>query len=219
VTNGAIGPVQYSDAATPNVPNGGTPSNDVALVGAAAGPVGLHNVADGVIAAGSTDAVNGGQIFALTVGVSNAVTYDDATHGEVTLNAGGGPAVIHNVGNGVAPNDAVNVGQLDGAMNNAISIANHYTDTRLEQLDFDLSRERKDARSGTAAALAAAGMPQALGEGRTMVAGGVGTYRGKVGVALGASYRAENGKSVYKVGLTYDSSEHVGAHAGAGFEF
>ena len=52
-----------------------------------------------------------------------------------------------------------------------------------------------------------------------MITGGVGTYRGKVGVALGASYRAQNGKSVYKAGLTYDNSEHFGAHAGAGIEF
>lgn len=219
VTSGAIGPVQYSDAGSPTVPNGGTPSNDVTLVGGAAGPVGIHNVADGVIAAGSTDAVNGGQIYDLTLGVSNAVTYDNSSRTDVTLNSGGAPAVIHNVGNGVATTDAVNVGQLSNSMNNAVNIANQYTDMRLEELDFDLSEQRKDARSGTAAALAAAAMPQASGEGRTMIAGGVSTYRGKVGVALGASHRAQDGKSIYKLGLTYDSSEHFGAHAGAGFEF
>src|SRR5262249_21348170 len=52
ISLGASGPVQYSDAGTPTVPNGGVPSNDVTLVGAVAGPVGLHNVADGVIAPG-----------------------------------------------------------------------------------------------------------------------------------------------------------------------
>src|SRR5262249_33610125 len=31
ISNGAAGPVQYSDAGSPTVPNGGTPSNDVTL--------------------------------------------------------------------------------------------------------------------------------------------------------------------------------------------
>lgn len=219
VQNGAIGPVQYSDAGTPTVANGGTPSNDVTLVGAAAGPVGLHNVADGVIAAGSTDAVNGGQIFGLALSVVDAVTYDDSTHTSATLNSGGPATIVHNVANGVAPSDAANFGQVTGAMNNAVSIANNYTDTQLANLNFDLNKVGKDARSGTAAALAAAAMPQAMDAGRRMIAGGISTYRGKVGFAMGASFRAENGKSVYKLGMTYDSSDHVGANLGAGFQF
>jgi autotransporter adhesin len=219
VQNGAVGPVQYSDPGTPTTPNGGTPSNDVTLVGGAPGPVAVHNVADGVIAAGSTDAINGGQIFNLALGVADAVVYDDASHSSVTFNPGNGPASVHNVANGVAATDAVNVSQLNSAASNAVTIANNYTDMRLADLNFDLNRVGKDARSGTAAALAAAGMPQAMDAGRPMIAGGFGTYRGKVGFAFGASYRAENGKSVYKLGITYDSSDHVGANAGAGFQF
>jgi len=219
VQNGAVGPVQYSDSGTPTVPNGGTPSNDVTLVGGAPGPVAVHNVADGLIAAGSTDAVNGGQIFNLALGVTDAVIYDDPSHTSVTFNPGVGPAAVHNVASGVAATDAVNVSQLNSAASNAVTVANNYTDTRLADLDFDLNRMGKDARAGTAAALAAAGMPQAMDAGRRMIAGGIGTYRGKTGFALGASYRAENGRSVYKLGITYDSSEHVGANAGAGFQF
>ena len=52
-----------------------------------------------------------------------------------------------------------------------------------------------------------------------MIAGGIGVYRNRVGFAVGGSFRAENGKSVYKVGLTYNSAQHVGANAGAGFQF
>jgi len=222
VQNGAVGPVQYSDAATPTTPNGGTPSNDVTLVGGAPGPVGVHNVADGVVAAGSTDAINGGQLFdALDdlPGFIDAVTYDDSTHTAITLNSGGPSTVIHNVAAGVAPTDAVNVSQLNSQMTNAISIANAYTDARLDALNFDLRKARHEARSGTAAALAAAGMPQAMEAGRTMIAGGMGTYRGKVAFAAGASYRASNGKSIYRLGVSYDSSEHLGANIGAGVEF
>ncbi|RZJ88331.1 MAG: hypothetical protein EON88_21445, partial [Brevundimonas sp.] len=64
LNNGAVGVVQYSNAADPTTPNGGVATNDVTLVGALAGPVGLHNVAAGLIASGSSDAVNGGQAFA-----------------------------------------------------------------------------------------------------------------------------------------------------------
>jgi autotransporter adhesin len=77
LANGAAGPVQYSNAGSPTTPNGGTPSQDLTLVGAAGGPVALHNVAAGSLAAGSTDAVNGGQIN--TVGNSIASIFGGAT--------------------------------------------------------------------------------------------------------------------------------------------
>jgi autotransporter adhesin len=52
--------VQYSNAATPTTPNGGTPTNNVTLVGANPNqPVVISNVAAGVNA---TDAVNLGQL-------------------------------------------------------------------------------------------------------------------------------------------------------------
>ncbi len=52
-----------------------------------------------------------------------------------------------------------------------------------------------------------------------MIAGGVGTYGGKVGFAVGASHRASNVLSIYRFGVTYDSSQKVGANAGVGVEF
>ena len=241
INNGAAGPVQYSDAGTPTVPNGGSATNHLTLVGGAAGPVGLHNVDDGVIAAGSTDAVNGGQLFTTNQAVAgaqttadtalsianNSVQYDDASHTAVTFNSGGTAVSLHNVAAGVAATDAVNVGQLDTAISNvtsiavtnAVNIANDYTDGRVDALQFDLDRVRKDGRAGTAAALAAAALPQSLEAGRTMISGGVGTYRGKGAFAVGASHALDNGKAVVKLGVTYDSSEHVGANAGVGFQF
>lgn len=241
IANGAAGPVQYSDAGSPTVPNGGVASNDVTLVGGAPGPVGLHNVADGVIAAGSTDAVNGGQLFATNQAVAgaqttaddalaianNSVQYDDPSHTSVTLGPGNPPVVVHNVADGVLDTDAVNVGQLNSAIggvtniaiNNAMTQANAYTDARITELQFDIADVGKDARSGTAAALAAAAMPQPMEPGKSMVAVGVSTYRGKNALAFGLSHAPDNGKSVFKVGITYDSSSHVGANAGAGFQF
>jgi autotransporter adhesin len=225
--------VQYSNSGSPTVPNGGVATNDVTLVGAAAGPVGLHNVADGVVAAGSTDAVNGGQLFVTNQAVAtaqgtadsalaianNSVQYDDASHSSVTFNSGGPATTLHNVAAGTAGTDAVNVGQLDAAVDGAVTIANAYTDARIAALDFNIEDVRKEGRAGAAAALAAAGMPQAMEPGKTMVAAGVGTYRGRSALAIGFSHGLENGRGAFKLGLTYDSSERVGANAGVGFQF
>jgi autotransporter adhesin len=366
VGNGSTGPVQYSDAAAPTTPNGGTPTNDLTLVGGASAPVALHNVAGGTLAAGSTDAVNGGQLFATNQNVivaqatadtalatanngvqysngartrvnlnnggaavtmsnlangavtanssdavngallfatnvnvaaaaasagaaqttantalttaNNGVQYSNAQHTLVSLNGGGAAArvtnvangaitanssdaingsqlfglsfttvnavsydadasgnradtvtlsggtpgagvVVRNVGAGTAPTDAVNVAQMNTAAANAVSMANAYTDSRITALGFDLRRVARDANAGSAAALAAAALPQAQGAGRYMLAGGVGTYRGRASFAAGASYRAPDGRSVFRLGVSYDSSQHVGANAGAGFEF
>lgn len=230
---GNTGPVRYSNDATSTTPNGGTPTNDVTLVGADPGTVGIHNVADGVVAEGSTDAVNGGQLHLtnLTVAAAqetadqalelnqNAVTYDSAARTSVTLGNAGTPVSLQNVAAGTLGTDAVNVDQLEAMADNAVETANRYTDERIANLNFDLGDVRKDARAGTSAALAAAGMPQASDPGKSMLAAGVSTYRGKSAIAIGASHRTRNGSTVFKLGITYDSSEHVGANGGVGFQF
>lgn len=232
---GDAGPVRYSDAATPTTPNGGTPSNDVTLVGTAGGAVRVHNVAAGVVAAGSTDAVNGSQLSATNVAVAtvqvtanqalelgqNAVAYDGAARTSVTLGgAGAGQAVqLRNVAAGTLGTDGVNLNQVRELADNALRSANAYTDQRLAAFSFDLGEARKEARAGSAAALAAAGMPQAMDAGANMIAAGVGTYRGRTALAIGASHRNERGNAVFRIGLTYDSSASVGANGGAGIQF
>ncbi|PZO75390.1 MAG: hypothetical protein DI640_05125 [Sphingomonas taxi] len=139
INNGAIGTVQYSNPGSPTTPNGGTPTNDLTLVGAAAGPVGLHNVASGSIAAGSTDAVNGGQVYALALTSVNAVSYNTDASGArtntVTL-AGGNAAAPVTVTNVAAAalaagsTDAVNGGQLY-TTNQAVATAQGTADSAL----------------------------------------------------------------------------------------
>ncbi|TRW16875.1 YadA-like family protein [Glacieibacterium frigidum] len=71
----AAQPIQYSTPGAPTTPNPGVTSNDVTLVGTAPGTaVALHNVAPGVVASGSTDAVNGGQLFTTNTNVTNNTT-------------------------------------------------------------------------------------------------------------------------------------------------
>ncbi|MDR5665671.1 YadA-like family protein [Burkholderia cenocepacia] len=113
----------------------GTAKDSVTLGGAGATtPVALHNVADGVLAADSKDAINGSQLFATnqnlgdlkdslekggvidpTTGESLAVVYDSAAKNSVTLGNAGVPVAIHNVAAGAVnatSHDAVNGSQL-----------------------------------------------------------------------------------------------------------
>jgi len=144
ITNGGIGALQYSNAATPTVPNGGVPTNDVALVGAAAGPVGLHNVAAGVVATGSTDAVNGGQLSTVVdqVGTLNtlAVQYDDATRARVTLGGvGAAPVAIGNVAAGTlgaTSTDAVNGSQLFATNTNVTNLTTNIANGAIGALQY-----------------------------------------------------------------------------------
>ena len=114
-------PLQYSDTngvATPLVP-----SNDVTLVGSTAGPVRIHNVADGI---DPNDAVNMSQLNAVQTGITDldalAVKYDSSTKDTISLAGptstdGGvtGGTTITNVHQGelsATSTDAVNGAQL-----------------------------------------------------------------------------------------------------------
>ena len=121
IANGGVGPVQYSDSDDPETPNGGVRSDDLTLVGASGGAVGLHNVANGRIAAGSTDAVNGGQIYELAFAATNAVQYETDASGartnRVTFQGGdpSTPVTLNNVAAGqvtATSTEAVNGSQL-----------------------------------------------------------------------------------------------------------
>lgn len=154
---------------------------------------------------------------------SVALGADTTTTAANQVNVGG--RTIGGVANGVAATDAVNVSQLT-ATNTALAneTANRMSadaalSSRVEGLSFDIRDTAREGRAGTASALAAAGLPQASGEGRTMIAGGIGTYRGKTAFAVGASHRLQGGNATFKVGLTYDSEKNVGANGGIGFEF
>ncbi|WP_168770688.1 YadA family autotransporter adhesin [Sphingomonas olei] len=288
VVGSAVSPVQYSNAATPTVPNGGTLTNDVTFVGAnAAAPVTLHNVAGGAVTATSTDAVNGQQLFAVANQASNSVQYDrnsaggrsntitlaggeagavklanvangavaagstEAVNGgqlasvaqvaqqaaalgansvqygpgntNVTFNSTGSAVLLRNVAAGTAPTDAVNVGQLQAGLQGAVAQANTYTDARLsaalESMNFNLREVRRDLGAGTSAALAAAALPQPTEPGRSMVAVGGGTYRGQTAIAFGASTYLNDGHSIFRIGATVDSQGKGGANAGYGYQF
>ena len=199
---------------------------------------GENSVAIGINANATVDATNSVALGA------NSVADQPNT---VSVGAAGDERRIVNVAAGINATDAVNFSQLtttntalttetnariagDAALNTALTTetnarvaADAALSASLDELEFDLDEglrdNARDARAGTSAALAAAALPQAMDAGRTMVSGGVGAYRGRTAFAVGASHRLSTGSTVVKLGVTYDSSEHLGASAGFGVQF
>ena len=280
-------PMTYADASGNPT---GTPSNKVNLVGGTAGsPVTLGNVADGTVAAGSKEAVNGGQLHATNQNVANnatniakginfggttgsnnyqlgdtinvkgdsnitsttvaggaqlalnpnlnvtSVTATDAagnktvTNGSgvtitpaagnpVSLTTGGlnnGGNKITNVAEGTAGTDAVNVSQLNQALG-AITGANTANFTALNN---KVNEVAADAKAGTAAAMAVAGLPQAYLPGKSMMAVGGSVYRGESGYAIGYSTISDGGNWIVKGTATGNSRGHYGATAAVGYQW
>nr|WP_283773469.1 YadA-like family protein [Altererythrobacter sp. KTW20L] len=252
VANVPIRYVSNADGSTPST----VPTDTVALVSASGGAATLTTVAAGELSAGSTDAVNGGQLFATNQQVTQnttaittinnnlagstvvAVQYSDPDNptqsngGTITNDVTfvgadpGLPVRVHNVANGLTATDAVNLGQMQAGLASTLADARSYTDERFNALSFDLGnlgsdvqRLRRDAFAGSAAAMAFAGIPQTMEEGRSMVGGAIGHFRGQTAFAIGASTTLNDGAAVVKAGGTLDTRGKGGFSAGAGFSF
>ena len=120
----------------------------------------------------------------------------------------GGGQRITNVGNAVNPTDAVNLGQLNAAMNNNLGAVHSRINT-----------VAKDAFAGAASAMASAGLPQAYMPGKSMVAIAGSTFKNQSAVALGISSITDNGKWVIKGTVNSNSRGDVGATIGTGYQW
>ncbi len=149
---------------------------------------------------------NNGQIT-YQVSTKDDIDLSSVTTGGVSMSKNGinaGGTQISNVSAGVADTDAVNVAQLKGITNNF--------DDKLNQL-------ADDANSGTASAMAMAGLPQAYIAGKSMAVGATSYYNGQGAVAIGLSKVSDNGRWVIKTGVSADTGGEVGGTIGAGMHF
>ncbi|WP_436825309.1 beta strand repeat-containing protein [Variovorax sp. DT-64] len=152
------------------------------------------------VAAGSldSDAVNVSQLRAVQNTVASvdqsAVKYETNADGSTNYNSvtlGGSnanaPVSLHNVADGVAGNDAVNVNQLRSA--SAASTA--YTDARVNALGNELHGVARNAYAGVAAAMAVQ-MPGSYVPGKTVMRLGYGIFKGESAVGVSFRRTAEN---------------------------
>jgi trimeric autotransporter adhesin len=210
---------------------GGSPffSADGDVSAEAAQSTGTHATAAGAnanasgtnaVAVGANSVASGNNTTALGAGANasadNSVALGQSSVADrantVSVGAAGSERQITNVAPGVQGTDAVNVNQLNSGISSAVGQANSYTDDQVRSA-------RRDSYGGTASALAAAGLPQAVLPGHGMVAIAGGTYAGQSAVAVGVSQLSETGKWVYKVQGTSDSRGQFGASVGAGMHW
>ena len=142
-------------------------------------------------------------------GTINLQMADSPKFGEVTINDGGSGKIT-----GVAP------GEVSPTSKEAINGSQLYqTNQAINNLNQRYDTLDKEARAGTASAMAAAGLPQAYLPGKSMVAMSGATYRGATGFALGVSTITDNGKWVLKGSVNSNNKGHVGATVGAGYQW
>jgi X-X-X-Leu-X-X-Gly heptad repeat protein len=187
----------------------GSPTSEPALAS------GAHS-----IAAGANALASGTNAVALGAG-SNASADNSVALGQgsfadrantVSVGAAGQERQITNVAAGVQGTDAVNVNQLNQSMGNAVGAAKAYTDDQVRSA-------RKDSYGGAAAAIAMAGLPQAVLPGHGMIALAAGTYGGQSAMALGVSQLSDSGKWAYKLQGTASTRGELGASIGAGMHW
>ena len=118
---------------------------------------------------------------------------------------------ITNIADGTEVHEAVNLGQLNKAtttINNRINNLSHHVD-----------RVDRHARAGIASAMAAGALPQAYQPGKSMIAGGVATYRSASAVAFGLSSVSDDGSRIYKLNASANTEGDAGVAAGVGFQW
>jgi len=230
--NGGAGPFQITqdEPYTPPAPTGANAAaggNGAVASGDNSTAVGNQSVASGdnstALGQGATashdNSVALGQGSATTVGAQtnyNAAYVGGSTStGEVNV----GGRTISGVAPGIAGTDAVNVNQLQAGVNHAINVANQYTDNRITQIQNDVWTMDRGYRGATASAMAMAGLPQAYLPGKSMLAVGFGGYQNEYGMAVGLSGITENGRYVYKVQASGNTTRDWGFSVGAGLQW
>ncbi|AXK61792.1 YadA-like family protein [Burkholderia sp. IDO3] len=202
--------VKYDDESRASVTLGGT---------GATAPIVLSNVANGV---NQYDAVNFGQLSELAnkvEGVQDRVSIlEQAPAGDSGGSAGAGGSIgwdldaggekITNVGNATEKSDAVNLGQMNDAIQASVGLpagttAKDYTDQQIQGVRGQINDVSKNAYSGIAAATALTMIP-GVDPGKTLSFGiGGATYKGYQAVALGGEARInQNLKVKGGVGLS-----------------
>ncbi|WP_083237464.1 MULTISPECIES: YadA-like family protein [Burkholderia] len=188
----------------------GNPSNYTAPVasGTGATAVGSGSVASGSNSVAIGDGASASGNNSVALGAHSVASASNT----VSVGSVGNERTISNVAPGVNGTDAVNVNQLNASVGGAVNQANQYTNQQIDSA-------RRDMYSGVAAAMAVAGLPQATGAGKSMVAVAGSTWHGQQGFALGVSTVTDNGKWVFKGSVTTSTRGGAGATLGAGYQW
>ncbi len=222
-----------------------TPTNGSSLVNATTVANAINNSGWNLQANGDTASkvspgntvqfLNGGNIDITRNGnnITVATSKDINVKGDLTV---AGNTTVNNFT--VNPNSTVNMGgnKVQGVAAGVISANStdaingsqlYYTNQAIganinnvaNNLNARINDVADDADAGTASAMATAGVPQAYLPGKSMVAVGASTYRGKQGYAVGFSAISDSGNWIVKGTASGNSRGHFGATVGAGYQW
>lgn len=195
-----------------------TASHDSVTLNAGGSPTGLHNVASGTLSAISTDAVNGGQLYATNQAVTVAQSVANsalttATTANTTVNnvVAGHAGLVQTDGSTITvgksdPATRVDISGPEGARtltglapgvasNDAATVGQMWTNSQqvLDQANAYANQrfnmlDRRLDALGAAAMAATSLIPNARAEGKFQLAAAAGTYGGATALAVGANY-------------------------------
>ena len=129
---------------------------------------------------------------------------DGGRSNTVSVGAPGHERTISNVANPVRGTDAVNL---------------NYLNNRLANVYGDMNDLRDETRAGIASATALGMLPQSTVPGKSLIAIGAGHHKGESAAALGLSGMSDDGKWVFKGGVSYDSQENTTVGGSIGYFF
>jgi len=211
------------------VTNTGAPAN--VAPGKSATFVAGNNLA--IAQNGTTVAVamqNDISLNSVTATTVNATTVNSTTVNADKISINNGPTIssggidaggtrITNVSAGINQTDVVNVSQMTQGLTDILNKANNYTDSKFSQVEFDLRSVDRNARAGTASAMAIGMLPQAFEAGRGILSGAVTTNMGEQGFALGLSKASDNGRYIVKAAVSYNTRNQVAGGVAGGIQF
>lgn len=190
----------------------------------------IQGVGNGLVSNGSTEVVNGGQLWQVQQDTNNEInriktgqaglvltdgkttTIDKSgTSTVINISGANGDRVLTGVANGVNPNDAVNVSQLREYQNQ--------NSTHLNALNNKIERNRKVSSQGIASVAAMSIEYPEQEPGHVATGFGFGTYDGENAIGWGINYLATTGKTKLYGGVAQAFGSGTRAVGKIGFSF
>ena len=192
----------------------------------------IQGVGQGSVNAGSNEVVNGGQLWLVQQEAKNEInkiksgqsgliltdgkttTIDKAgTSSVIDITGANGDRILTGVANGVNPNDAVNVSQLQNYQ--------QQNSNRLNTLNNKIDHNRKVSSQGIASVAAMSIEYPQQEPGHVATGIGFGTYDGENAIGWGINYLAPTGKTKIYGGVAqaFGSGTHAVGKVGISFVF
>lgn len=173
----------------------------------------LTNVKAGELSAASTDAVNGGQLFATNQTIAANKAAQDAKNAQLDATNAAQDALI------ATKADQTYVDAQDAALGGRIDMLGNSMNSGFDAMRNHINTVEDKLQAGIAGSNASASLPQVRGNGKSMMAFGLGGFQDKGALAIGYSRSSDNGKTVFKAHLNADTEKQFGGGLGLGFEW